>query len=58
MPQIKFANLSFNNLAEELTDELCENEGSTAFPLLRNLVLISTHVSWATIKKLLKLLPK
>ncbi|KAJ1522603.1 hypothetical protein ONE63_001783 [Megalurothrips usitatus] len=58
MPQVKFANLSFNNLAEELTDELCNKEsGVAAFPLLRNLVLISTHASWATVKKLLNLLP-
>lgn len=57
MPQVKFANLSFNNLSEELTDELCANESLTPFPLLRNLVLISTQISWSTIKKLLKLLP-
>lgn len=57
MPKVKFANLSFNNLSEELSDDLCDKETQSPFPLLRNLVLISTHVSWCTVKKLLTLFP-
>lgn len=50
MPKIKFVNLSFNNLAENI---LIENK---KFSSLKNLVLNGTRVSWLTVQELVRLL--
>lgn len=50
MPKIKFVNLSFNSLAEEL-----EMKGGR-FESLRNLVLNGTRVPWTTVQDLVRLL--
>ncbi|KAK6621357.1 hypothetical protein RUM43_011663 [Polyplax serrata] len=52
MPRLKFANLSFNNLSKEVVD-LKPN----SFEDLTNLVLNSTHITWNTVQKFLKVLP-
>jgi len=79
MPKVKFANLSFNNLSEDLKvdddpktkpteSEVPTEQGSPVltdiepcpdlFPLLKNLVLNSTHIQWASVRRILRLLPK
>jgi len=52
MPQLKFANLSFNLLSDSLQDKLCDN-----FPLLTNLVLNNTQIDWPSVRHLLNILP-
>uniref|UniRef100_A0A1B6DSK6 Ubiquitin-like domain-containing protein n=1 Tax=Clastoptera arizonana TaxID=38151 RepID=A0A1B6DSK6_9HEMI len=53
MPLLKFANLSFNNLHEDLS----RFKSSGTFPHLTNLVLNNTHVDWASVRHFLALLP-
>ncbi|XP_063993981.1 tubulin-specific chaperone cofactor E-like protein [Diachasmimorpha longicaudata] len=50
MPKIKFVNLSFNSLAEELEVK------RGRFESLRNLVLNGTRVPWTTVQDLVRLL--
>ncbi|XP_067012028.1 tubulin-specific chaperone cofactor E-like protein [Anabrus simplex] len=52
MPRVRFVNLSFNNLQEELSTVQTD-----PFPFLKNLVLNGTHIDWASVRKLLRLLP-
>lgn len=57
MPQVKFVNLSFNRLSEQL-DALNKHAAhNTCWSHLKNLVLNSTKVDWASVQTLLKLLP-
>ncbi|PSN36399.1 Tubulin-specific chaperone cofactor E-like protein [Blattella germanica] len=53
MPRVKFVNLSFNNLAEELVTV----DNRNPFPYLKNLVLNSTNINWKSVQDLLLLLP-
>ncbi|KAJ9601305.1 hypothetical protein L9F63_000527 [Diploptera punctata] len=53
MPRVKFVNLSFNIL----TEEICNVDNRNPFPYLKNLVLNGTHINWKSVQELLKLLP-
>ncbi|XP_069682915.1 tubulin-specific chaperone cofactor E-like protein isoform X2 [Periplaneta americana] len=53
MPRVKFVNLSFNNLTEELVNL----DNRNPFPYLKNLVLNATHINWKSVRDLLQLLP-
>ncbi|XP_077289326.1 LOW QUALITY PROTEIN: tubulin folding cofactor E like protein mlt [Arctopsyche grandis] len=57
MPQVRFVNLSFNRLTEQL-DALNKHAAhNTCWSHLKNLVLNSTRVDWASVQTLLRLLP-
>ncbi|XP_049944263.1 tubulin-specific chaperone cofactor E-like protein isoform X1 [Schistocerca serialis cubense] len=53
MPRIRFVNLSFNDLREDLM--FLDNNNS--FRFLRNLVLNGTRIDWKSVRSLLKILP-
>ncbi|KAG8229900.1 hypothetical protein J437_LFUL009764 [Ladona fulva] len=53
MPRIKFVNLSFNNLSDDIGSFIENN----CFLYLRDLVLNGTRVDWASVRKLLRVLP-
>lgn len=55
MPKLKFANLSFNDLSEELQSD---EEQPERFPSLKSIVLNATHITWRNVVRILKLLPK
>jgi hypothetical protein len=54
MPRVKFVNLSFNNLTEQLVNV----DNWTPFPYLKNLVLNATNIDWNSVRELLHLLPR
>jgi len=54
MPRVKFVNLSFNNLTEELVNV----DNRNPFPYLKNLVLNATRINWKSVRDLLRLLPR
>ena len=54
MPRVKFVNLSFNNLAEEI----CYVDNRNPFPYLKDLVLNGTNINWKSVQELLQLLPR
>ena len=56
MPKLKFANLSFNDLSEDILR--CEEQQAEHFPSLRSIVLNATHITWTNVTRILKLLPK
>lgn len=53
MPRIKFVNLSFNNLSDDIG---CFIENNS-FLHLKDLVLNGTRVDWTSVRKLLRMLP-
>lgn len=55
MPKLKFANLSFNDLSEDI---LCNEYQPDHFPSLKSIVLNATHITWRNVTRILKLLPK
>lgn len=55
MPQLKFVNLSFNQLSSPLKSELLED---TQWQNLRNLVMNSTQVPWGNVQQILNHLPR
>lgn len=57
MPQVKFVNLSFNRLSDQLEALNKQAAHSACWAHLKNLVLNSTRVDWASVQALLKLLP-
>ena len=54
MPRVKFVNLSFNNLTEQLVNA----DNRNPFPYLKNLVLNATNINWNSVQELLQLLPR
>jgi len=54
MPRVKFVNLSFNTLTEQLVNV----DNRNPFPYLKNLVLNATHINWNSVRELLQLLPR
>ncbi|XP_065201611.1 tubulin-specific chaperone cofactor E-like protein isoform X2 [Planococcus citri] len=55
MPKLKFANLSFNDLSEDVLR--CEEQQAEHFPSLKSIVLNATHITWTNVTRILKLLP-
>ncbi|XP_046383123.1 tubulin-specific chaperone cofactor E-like protein [Ischnura elegans] len=53
MPRIKFVNLSFNNLSDDIGSFIENN----CFLHLKDLVLNGTRVDWTSVRKLLRMLP-
>lgn len=54
MPRVKFVNLSYNNLTEELVNL----DNRDHFLYLKNLVLNATRINWQSVRDLLQLLPR
>lgn len=54
MPALNFLNLSFNNLSADIT---IEKNNCNTYPCLKNLILNATHISWKSVKFLLKICP-
>lgn len=54
MPRVKFVNLSFNSLTEQLVNV----DNRNPFLYLKNLVLNATCINWKSIRELLQLLPR
>ncbi|KAI5731263.1 hypothetical protein M8J77_007156 [Diaphorina citri] len=54
MPGLNFLNLSFNNLSADIT---VEKKNCDTYPCLKNLILNATHISWKSVKFLLKICP-
>lgn len=57
MPQVKFVNLSFNRLSEQLNALNEHAANNSCWSSLRNLVLNSTRIDWNSVQMLLNLLP-
>nr|XP_006813020.1 PREDICTED: tubulin-specific chaperone cofactor E-like protein-like [Saccoglossus kowalevskii] len=55
LPCLKFVNLSFNKLKN---DKKCINSYGKSFPLVENLVLNGTEISWQDMAVLAKLMPR
>ncbi|KAK7588200.1 hypothetical protein V9T40_005445 [Parthenolecanium corni] len=54
MPKLKFANLSFNDLSEDIS---CDKQQPELFPSIKSIVLNATHITWKNVTRILKLLP-
>ncbi|KAL1455012.1 hypothetical protein WDU94_009138 [Cyamophila willieti] len=54
MPGLNFLNLSFNDLSADIS---IEKNNCNTYPCLKNLILNATHISWKSVKFLLKICP-